>query len=81
LAAITGNRLDSLDTERFETMIGSPAFALLRARMVAELERARNDCETQCELVQTRAQGQAKAFRTALDLPAIMLREMKERKK
>jgi hypothetical protein len=71
------NRTDALDTERFEAMVASPPFALLRARIAAELERARADCETQCELVLTRAQGQAKALRTVLDLPASMLREMK----
>lgn len=78
--SITNNRHDSLDTERFEAMLASPPFALYQARISAELERARTDCETQCELVLARAQGQAKAFRTALELPAMMLAEMRRKK-
>jgi hypothetical protein len=77
--AVVTNRLDALDTERFEAMLASPPFALLKARIAAELERARADCETHDErVVIARAQGQVKAFRTVLALPEIMLKEMKK---
>jgi hypothetical protein len=62
-------------------MLASPPFALYRARIAAELERARTDCETQSDVALTRAQGAAKALRTALELPAIMLAEMKKNQK
>jgi hypothetical protein len=71
-------RHDALDTERFSDMLASPPFALLRARMTAELERARLECETQTDpLGVNRAQGRCGAMRIALALPEIMLREMK----
>jgi hypothetical protein len=77
----TSRRLDAIDAERFEEMLASESFALLRARIAAELERARTDCESQPELRDIhRAQGAAKALRMTLDLPARMLTTMKDRK-
>ncbi len=69
--------MDGLEIARFAAMLQSEAFLILRARIEAELDRARNDCENQCELVLMRAQGQAKALRTVLALPGMMLAEMK----
>lgn len=63
-------------------MLASPAFALLKARIAAELERARTECETECGRDSVYfSQGQAKALRTVLALPDMMLTEMKARKK
>lgn len=62
-------------------MLASEPFALLRGRISGELDRARADCENQQGLTLKRAQGQVKALRTALELPAIMLREMKAKTK
>lgn len=71
-------RFDAIDTERFETMIESPAFALYRARLVDELERARGDCEAQDDLKPIhRAQGVVHGLRTALGLPQAIAQEMR----
>ena len=72
-------RLDSLDAERFRDMVASPPFALLRARLEAELERARGACEGHEERVALyRAQGRCAALRTALALPALILKEIEK---
>lgn len=72
------DRGDALDTERFENMLASPPFALYLKRVAAELERARTDCEKQDELRAIHnAQGRCASLRTVLELPAIMLREMR----
>lgn len=71
------SRLDGIDAERFEDMVVSESFGLLRERIAAELERARTDCETQADVA--RAQGQVKAFRTVLDLPSMILKEMRKK--
>jgi hypothetical protein len=70
-------RLDQIDREQFEAMLASAPFELLAARIAAELERARADCESQLDVIAVhRAQGAVKALRTALDLPKILLKEM-----
>ncbi len=75
-------RLDALDLERFEDMIASPPFALFQARVTAELERARTDCETVIGDVQVcRAQGRCAALRTVLALPAIVAKEIRAKLK
>lgn len=59
-------------------MLQTIPFKLFAARIAAELERARADCETQTDLMLLRqAQGKVTAFRTALDLPGMILNEMK----
>lgn len=73
-------RLDAIDEERFADMVASESFALLKDRIAGELDRARTDCETQFGLTLTRAQGRVNALRTVLEIPAIMLREIKARK-
>jgi hypothetical protein len=77
---IVPDRLDALDTERFADMLASPPFNLLRARIYAELERARGDCETQNDpQALNRAQGRCGALRAVQALPEIMLKEMRRK--
>jgi hypothetical protein len=72
------DRLDALDKERFEDMIASPPFALFVRRIAAELARAQNDCERKDETVSIyRAQGAAAAFRVALALPELIVKEIR----
>ena len=76
---LPATRLDSLDAERFRDMVASPPFALFRARIEAELERARGDCEVAAEpRAVTLAQGRSAALRTALALPALILKEIEK---
>ena len=76
----TSTRLDAIDAERFDEMAASESFGHFRARIAAELERAREDCETQFGLPLTRSQGKVNALRTVLALPAMMIKEMRARK-
>lgn len=71
------SRPDAIDAERFGEMIRSPLFALFRARLEAELERTRGQCEhADDELELRRAQGGVKALRAALALPEAIRTEM-----
>jgi len=77
----TSVSVSNLEAERFEAMLASPSFGLLRARIAGELERARTDCESQDGALEIhRAQGRVKALRTMLELPINMLKEMKGKK-
>jgi hypothetical protein len=78
--ATTSPRLDGIDAGRFADMLASPSFQLFGARIAAELERSRTDCEMLDGVALNRAQGKVTAYRTVLDLPARMLAEMKEPK-
>jgi hypothetical protein len=72
-------RLDGIDAQRFQAMIESPSFAILRLRIETELERASGNCErSDSELGMRRAQGAAYALRAVLGLPAMILAEMKK---
>lgn len=74
----TAPRFDALDRELFETMIVSPSFVVYRRRLIAELERARIDCETREEACAIhRAQGSVRGLRIALGLPEEILKEMR----
>jgi hypothetical protein len=68
--------LDALDRERFEDMLKSPPFAILAARIAAELERYRGECEKRDGVELHRSQGAAAALRVVLGLPLAMLKEM-----
>ena len=69
---------DRGEAERFQAMVESPAFAALRGRMEAALERERATCErADGELELRRAQGAVSALRTMLGLPKVMLAELK----
>jgi hypothetical protein len=70
-------RLDDFDARDLKEMLASRPFALLRARLAAELERQRAACERAAEAVELhRAQGAVAALRTALDLPERVLKEI-----
>jgi hypothetical protein len=71
-------RLDDLDARRFKEMIDSAPFQLLWDRVAIERVRAGITCERGEGLVELRrAQGAAKALRTVLGLPEVLLSEMK----
>lgn len=75
------SRLDALDVQRFESMLGSEPFTRFLLRVQGELLRSREDCETQpAELAVRQAQGSVRAYRTVLRLPELMLAEMKKGK-
>jgi hypothetical protein len=70
-------RLDGLEAERFREMLASPPFALLTARLKAQLEREREACERSDDRTKLlRAQGAAAALRVALGLPGQLLTEI-----
>lgn len=74
-------RLDGLDAERFRDMLASTSFGLLRSRIAAELERAREACTTATERTDIhRAQGSAAALRAVLAMPKTILNEMEPKK-
>lgn len=77
MAAIAQKKIDSLEAERFEAMIASEAFAILRKRIAAFLDRSRVECESRHEpSALYRAQGAVAALRTVLDLPQMITDEM-----
>jgi hypothetical protein len=72
------NRLDVLDIEAFEAMLGSPSFCLLKERIANELRRAQSDCESFNDVRELRrAQGAVRALRAVLTLPEAILKEMR----
>jgi hypothetical protein len=72
----TADPLDALDRERFEDMLKSPPFAILAARIAAELERYRGECEKRDGVELHRSQGAAAALRMVRDLPFQILKQM-----
>lgn len=79
---LTDARLDGLDAERFRDMLASSSFGLLRSRIAAELERARETCMTATKRTDIhRAQGSAAAYRAVLAMPAAILNEMQPKKR
>ena len=63
------NRLDVLDIEAFEAMLGSPSFCLLKERIANELRRAQSDCESFNDV--------RELLRAVLTLPEAILKEMR----
>ena len=71
-------RTDQIDREQFLKMVDSAPFRLLTARVVGELERARSACERAADPTELhRAQGAAMALRAVLNVPSMILQEMK----
>jgi hypothetical protein len=68
--------LDALDRERFQDMLNSPPFLLLRNRILEELQRYCQECEARDGVELHRSQGAARALRVVLGLPATMIKEM-----
>jgi hypothetical protein len=58
-------------------MLTSPPFAVMRERIAAELERARDGCERRDGIELHRSQGAVAALRVVLDLPLRILADMK----
>jgi len=80
--AVTADRLDHLDAERFADMVSSPPFDILRKRLQSEMERQSRVCESAATLIDIhRAQGGVAALRAALSLPATILNEIRSQKK
>lgn len=60
--------------------MNSEPFNLFRSRVLDEIERARLACETKdIDRDVLRAQGRVAALRTALDLPAQILKEIRSK--
>lgn len=73
------DRRDAIDIEAFETMIGSPAFALFMEHVDLELMRALATCETATDPNAIyRGQGAAHAIRAILRMPKAMQKKMVE---
>lgn len=80
--AVTTDRLDHLDAERFADMVSSPTFDILRKRLQSEMDRQTRVCESAVTMVDIhRAQGGVAALRAALSLPATILNEIRSQKK
>lgn len=80
--ALTSDRLDHLDGERFADMVSSPPFEILRKRLQAEMERQSRVCESAASIIDIhRAQGGVGALRAALNLPAQIITEIRNSKK
>jgi hypothetical protein len=74
-------KLDDVDARQLAEMKASPAFALLRKRIEAELERTREQCEAADGAMDIhRAQGKIVALRTVLGLPDRLISEAKSTK-
>lgn len=69
-------RLDGLDREAFQAMMASEPFAIIQARITAELHRAEEACvRSDADLDLRRAQGAVTALRAVLELPMRIFQE------
>ena len=77
LSAVAADE-EAIDREQFLKMLDSESWHLFVDRLRQELERHRTICETSGDAHEvTRAQGAAKALRTTLALPEILLAAMR----
>ncbi len=74
----TSPRLDALDIEKFEQLIAGELFKIIWDRVTAELKRVQETCEKgDSELEIRRAQGAVKFGRMVVNMPEMLLAEMR----